>query len=110
MVASAHPMPVDRARQPLLHKRILVCGKGGSGKSTVVALIAAVFRERGKFVLAFDSDESNACLHWMLGKFPFRREFVRSALQGTPITKSPVAAEVQSIADSILFALQTRTA
>jgi CO dehydrogenase maturation factor len=47
--------------------KICVCGKGGSGKSTVVALLAAAFRDRSKSVLVVDSDESNACLHWMLG-------------------------------------------
>lgn len=47
--------------------KICICGKGGSGKSTVVALLAAAFRDRGKSVLVVDSDESNACLHWMLG-------------------------------------------
>jgi len=47
--------------------KISVCGKGGSGKSTVVALLAAGLRGRGKRVLVVDSDESNAGLYWMLG-------------------------------------------
>jgi len=47
--------------------KICVCGKGGSGKSTVVALLAAELRRRGKRVLVVDSDESNAGLYWMLG-------------------------------------------
>jgi len=47
--------------------KICVCGKGGSGKSTVVALLAAEFRNRGKHVLVVDSDESNVGLYWMLG-------------------------------------------
>jgi len=47
--------------------KICVCGKGGSGKSTVVALMAAELRDRGKQVLVVDSDESNAGLYWMLG-------------------------------------------
>ena len=46
----------------------------------------------------------------VLGKVPFCREFVRSALDGTPIAKSPVTAEVQSLVDSILFALQAPAA
>jgi len=46
---------------------ICVCGKGGSGKSTVVALMTAELRDRGKHVLVVDSDESNAGLYWMLG-------------------------------------------
>lgn len=47
--------------------KICVCGKGGSGKSTVVALLAAAFERLGKNVLVLDSDESNANLFWMLG-------------------------------------------
>ena len=47
--------------------KICVCGKGGSGKSTVVALLAGELRRRGKRVLVVDSDESNAGLYWMLG-------------------------------------------
>jgi len=47
--------------------KICICGKGGSGKSTVVSLLAAALRDRGRSVIVVDSDESNACLHWMLG-------------------------------------------
>jgi len=47
--------------------KICICSKGGSGKSTVVALVAAEFRRRGKEVFVVDSDESNEGLYWMLG-------------------------------------------
>jgi CO dehydrogenase maturation factor len=47
--------------------KVSVCGKGGSGKSTIVVLLARELRQRGWRVLVVDSDESNACLHWMLG-------------------------------------------
>jgi len=47
--------------------KISVCGKGGSGKSTVVALLADEARSRGYQVLVVDSDESNAGLFRMLG-------------------------------------------
>jgi len=47
--------------------KISVCGKGGSGKSTIVALLATEFRRSGKDVLVVDSDESNEGLYWMLG-------------------------------------------
>jgi CO dehydrogenase maturation factor len=47
--------------------KVSVCGKGGSGKSTVVVLLAHELHRRGWRVLVVDSDESNACLHWMLG-------------------------------------------
>lgn len=48
-------------------KKISICGKGGSGKSTVVALLSNELRQRGWRVLVVDSDESNSGLHWMLG-------------------------------------------
>lgn len=48
-------------------KKIAVAGKGGSGKSTVVALLAKSLRDRGYRVLVVDSDESNPGLHRTLG-------------------------------------------
>jgi len=47
--------------------KISVCGKGGSGKSTVVALLANEALKRGYHVLVVDSDESNSGLFRMLG-------------------------------------------
>lgn len=48
-------------------QKIAVCGKGGSGKSVVVRLLADGMRARGRRVLVVDSDESNTGLHRMLG-------------------------------------------
>ena len=48
-------------------KKIILCGKGGSGKSTVAALLARAFAAQGKPVLVIDSDESNFGLHVQLG-------------------------------------------
>jgi CO dehydrogenase maturation factor len=47
--------------------KISVCGKGGSGKSTVVTLLANEAIARGYHVLVVDSDESNSGLFRMLG-------------------------------------------
>jgi CO dehydrogenase maturation factor len=47
--------------------KILVCGKGGSGKSTIVALLAKEMASRKNRVLVIDSDESNIGLHSRLG-------------------------------------------
>lgn len=47
--------------------KVLVCGKGGSGKSTVAALLAKTMAKRGYNVLVVDSDESNFGLHRQLG-------------------------------------------
>ena len=40
-------------------KRILVCGKGGSGKSTIVALMAAILQRKAYEVIVLDGDASN---------------------------------------------------
>lgn len=47
--------------------KISVCGKGGSGKSTIVALLARQALEHGYSVLVVDSDESNSGLFRMFG-------------------------------------------
>ena len=47
--------------------KILVCGKGGCGKSTVVALLAKEMAARQSEVLVVDSDESNIGIHSRLG-------------------------------------------
>ena len=47
--------------------KISVCGKGGSGKSTIVTLLAGEAQSRGYKVLVVDSDESNAGLYRILG-------------------------------------------
>lgn len=47
--------------------KVAVCGKGGSGKSTIVTLLAAELEARGYHVLVVDSDESNSGLFRMLG-------------------------------------------
>jgi CO dehydrogenase maturation factor len=47
--------------------KISVCGKGGSGKSTLVALLALQAETFGYDVIVIDSDESNTGLFRMLG-------------------------------------------
>lgn len=47
--------------------KILVCGKGGCGKSTISTLIAKEINRRGNKVLVIDTDESNFGLHSQLG-------------------------------------------
>jgi CO dehydrogenase maturation factor len=47
--------------------KILVCGKGGCGKSTIAALLAKEIAARNNTVLVIDSDESNIGLHSHLG-------------------------------------------
>lgn len=45
--------------KPIAGKRILVCGKGGSGKSTIVALMANVLQKKEYRTLVLDGDASN---------------------------------------------------
>lgn len=47
--------------------KIILCGKGGCGKSTVATLLARAYQKEGKNVLVIDSDESNYGLHRQLG-------------------------------------------
>lgn len=46
--------------------KVIICGRGGSGKSTLVALLARELGERAQ-VLVVDADESNLGLNGMLG-------------------------------------------
>ena len=48
-------------------QKIAVCGKGGSGKSVLVRLLASGLQARGRQVLVVDADESNTGLHRMMG-------------------------------------------
>ncbi|PWR75847.1 ATP-binding protein [Methanospirillum stamsii] len=50
--------------------KMLICGKGGSGKSTLTALLAQQYEQKGKDVVVVDTDESNLGLHRFLGVNP----------------------------------------
>jgi len=47
--------------------KIMICGKGGCGKSTLTILLARALTGTGRKVLVVDADESNLCLHRLLG-------------------------------------------
>jgi CO dehydrogenase maturation factor len=63
----------------------MICGKGGSGKSTITVLLAKALVETGKKVLIVDSDESNLCLHRLLGMN--QPSVMMDAMGGRPGTK-----------------------
>ncbi len=48
-------------------KKIAICGKGGTGKSTIATLMTNALREEGYKVLVIDTDESNPGLFRMFG-------------------------------------------
>jgi CO dehydrogenase maturation factor len=49
----------SQVKKPLTGKRILVCGKGGCGKTSLVVLIAKVLHDKGQKVVLLDGDASN---------------------------------------------------
>ena len=42
--------------------KVLICGKGGSGKSTIASLLAKDLKTKGYRVLVVNADESNYSL------------------------------------------------
>ncbi|MGB9617418.1 MAG: AAA family ATPase, partial [Desulfomonilaceae bacterium] len=71
--------------------KVLIAGRGGSGKSTIVALLAQAFAMNHR-VLVVDADESNLSLGAMLGlkdpaatimDFLGGKQDVRETLQAT---------------------------
>jgi CO dehydrogenase maturation factor len=47
--------------------KLVICGKGGSGKSTVASLLSRTLANKGYNVILIDADESNSGLHRMMG-------------------------------------------
>lgn len=89
-------------------KKIAVCGKGGSGKSTVVALVVNDLRDRGYQVLVVDSDESNPGLWRMLG-FEKRPEPLLELVGGKKKVIEAFSASSRR-QESVLLRNQIRTA
>jgi len=54
-------------RESIVNKKIGICGRGGSGKSTVTVFLARALRERGYDVCVLDADSSNLGLATALG-------------------------------------------
>ncbi|MGB9791370.1 MAG: nitrogenase reductase [Thermacetogeniaceae bacterium] len=77
--------------------KLLVCGRGGSGKSTLVALLAHRLGEDGK-VLVVDADESNLGLGTMLGLRPPEKTLM-DYLGGKPAVREKLMAAIRGQGD-----------
>ncbi|MBN2043555.1 MAG: P-loop NTPase [Anaerolineales bacterium] len=58
---------MEKDRLNLVGKRIGIFGKGGSGKSTLTALLAMGLNQRGYHVCVLDADSTNVGLHQAFG-------------------------------------------
>lgn len=74
--------------------KILICGKGGSGKSTVSALLARELSKNADRVLVVDTDE-------VIGTVPFDQEVFKACLKGERI---PAIPGIKPIVDRLLAA------
>ena len=81
--------------------KILICGKGGSGKSTITTLLARALNEAGKTVLVVDADESNLCLHRLLGaRLP---QILMDAMGGRKGVKEQLAPSLPACKEAALL-------
>ena len=81
--------------------KILICGKGGSGKSTLTTLLARALNASGKQVLVVDADESNLCLHRLLGtQIP---EILMDAMGGRKGVKEQLNPSLPDASDAALL-------
>ncbi len=76
-------------------QKIAVCGKGGSGKSVLVRLLADGLRNRWRRVLVVDADESNTGLDRMLG-FDSRSKPLIELLGGKQKLEEEIVARVKA--------------
>ncbi|AGL00384.1 nitrogenase reductase [Desulfoscipio gibsoniae] len=72
--------------------KLIVCGRGGCGKSTLVTLLAKALGERER-VLVVDTDESNLGLCKMLGQEPPEMSLMVS-LGGKPVVREKLLASM----------------
>lgn len=71
--------------------KILICGKGGCGKSTITAMLGKHLANKGYRVLIVDADESNPGLYRMLGlsKIKTLAEYLGGKKQVKAILNNP---------------------
>jgi CO dehydrogenase maturation factor len=74
--------------------KIVISGRGGCGKSTLVTLMAKELKRQGKKVLVVDSDESNLGLGAMLGIKPAEKTLM-DYLGGKPTVMDKLMAQIK---------------
>lgn len=74
--------------------KVMVCGRGGSGKSTLVTLLAGALSREGTVVVV-DADESNLGLASMLGVEP-PEQTVMGYLGGKPVVGKKLLESIRS--------------
>jgi len=74
--------------------KIIISGRGGCGKSTLVTLMAKELKEQGKTVLVVDSDESNLGLGAMIGVKPAEKTLM-DYLGGKPAVMDKLMAQIR---------------
>ena len=88
--------------------KISICGKGGSGKSTLVSLLANVAQAGELTTLVVDSDESNSGLFRMLGvNKPPIPLMALAGLKGDPLGRRRATRQAADILDFLLPAIKS---
>jgi CO dehydrogenase maturation factor len=78
--------------------KMVICGRGGCGKSTLITLMAQKIDEQGKKVLIVDSDESNLGLSTMVGTGPAEKTLM-DYMGGRPVVGAKLRSRIKNEGD-----------